>query len=239
MKDFVLAQNWWQFLLMAIVCYGIGCLNFAVIFSRLQKRDITKMGSGNPGTMNMSREFGWRLGVATFACDALKAGIPALISYFIYKNYVFAGTDVAVADLTRYWCGLFVVVGHIFPAQLRFKGGKGIAATLGLCWLSLSCENAWWLPIGLGFFFGLVFFILVTEWGSLGSLVGVTGLSIAQMVIFLSRYGEMVFNPYLVATYLIIFIINVLTWAAHAKNLTRLFAGEEHRTSVRKLAKKK
>ena len=58
MKEFSFAQNWWQFLLRAIVCYFVGCFNFAVLISRLKRNDITKMGSGNPGTMNMSREFG-------------------------------------------------------------------------------------------------------------------------------------------------------------------------------------
>ena len=81
-------------------------------------------------------------------------------------------------------------------------------------------------------------FIFVTEWGSLGSLLGVTGFSLVQMIRFLIRY-EMAFNAYLVALYMIILAINVLTWVAHRQNLSRLFAGEEHHTSIRKLAAKK
>ncbi len=65
---------------MAIVCYFIGCFNFARVISKKRNKDITKIGSGNPGTMNMSREFGWKVGLLTFACDALKGGIPAIIS---------------------------------------------------------------------------------------------------------------------------------------------------------------
>ena len=143
MKSLVFAQDWWQFLLMALICYGIGCVNFALVISRSKKKDITKMGSGNPGTMNMSREFGLKFGLLTFVCDAVKGGLPALISYFIYSGYVFDGTNVLVSDVTRYLCGMFVVIGHIFPVQMRFKGGKGIASTLGLFWFGLSCENAW------------------------------------------------------------------------------------------------
>ncbi len=238
MKEFVFGESWWQFLIWAVVCYFIGCFNFALLISRMKKSDITKMGSGNPGTMNMSREFGLKIGVITFICDAFKGGIPALVSYFVYRNFVFAGTTVAVSDFSRYFCGLFVIIGHIFPVTMKFKGGKGIASTLGLFWLCIATENAWWLLIGFALLWCIVFFIAWTEWGSLGSILGVTGFSVIQMIFFLLRYAFST-SAYMVATYLIIFAINVLTWWAHRKNLSRLFAGEEHRTSVKKLAKKK
>ena len=83
MKEFVFSQGWWQFLVIAIVCYFIGCINFALIISRKKKNDITKIGSGNPGTMNMTREFGWKVGLLTFLCDLLKGGIPTLVIWLI------------------------------------------------------------------------------------------------------------------------------------------------------------
>jgi glycerol-3-phosphate acyltransferase PlsY len=239
MKNFYFSQDWWQFLLMAIVCYFIGCFNFARVIARKRNKDITKIGSGNPGTMNMSREFGLKIGLLTFVCDALKGGVPALVSYFIYRKYQFAGTEFVVSDLTRYYCGLFVVIGHIFPVTTHFKGGKGIASTLGLFWFALSCENAWWILLGFGIAVILVGFIYFTEWGSLGSLLGVTGVSIIQMVIFLSEYGKLPFNAYMACAYMVLFAINVLTWFAHRGNIMRLFAGEEHHTSFKKSSKKK
>ena len=239
MKDFYFSQNWWQFLVMAIVCYLIGCVNFARLISRKRHKDLTKIGSGNPGTMNMSREFGLKVGLLTFVCDALKGGVPALVSYFIYRGYQFAGTQFVVSDFTRYFCALFVIIGHIFPVTIHFKGGKGIASTLGMFWCSLSCESAWWILLGFAVAVVVIGFIYWTEWGSLGSLLGVTGVSIAQMTIFLLRYGKMPFNAYMVATYLFLFALNVLTWCAHHENIARLFAGEEHHTSIKKLAKKK
>lgn len=239
MKDFYFSQGWWQFVFMAIVCYFIGCFNFARFIAKRRNKDITKIGSGNPGTMNMSREFGLKIGLLTFACDALKGGIPAIISYFIYRNYQFAGTEFVVSDLTRYFCGLFVIIGHIFPVTMHFKGGKGIASTLGLYWCALSCEDPWWILFGFGIAVILISFIYYTEWGSLGSLLGVTGVSIIQMVMFLLRYEGMEVNAYMVCAYLVIFAFNVLTWWAHRANLARLFAGEEHHTSIKKLAKKK
>ena len=239
MKSFSFLQNWWQFVIVAIVCYFIGCFNFALLISRAKKRDITKIGSGNPGTMNMSREFGLKVGFITFLCDALKGGVPAIIAFFLYRGYAFEGTTMLVSDFARYLSGLFVVIGHIFPVTMRFKGGKGIASTLGLFWACLSCENPWWILFAFLCLVGIVVFIFFTEWGSLGSLLGVTGFSILQLVIFLLRYGTIAVNAYMVATYLIVFAINVLTWTAHRENLVRLFAGEERHTSIRKLAKKK
>lgn len=239
MQEFSFVESWWQFLVVAIVCYLVGCFNFAVFISRLKGNDVTKLGSGNPGTMNMSREFGLKIGLLTFFCDALKGGIPALIGYFIYRNFVFAGTSVLVADFIRYFCGMFVVVGHIFPVTMRFKGGKGIASTLGLFWVSLSCENIWLLLISFAWLLCLVVFILLTEWGSLGSLLGVSVFSVIQLIIFFFRYNEQGVNAYLVCTYSLILVINLLTWFAHHKNLARLFSGEEHRTSIKKLAQKR
>lgn len=239
MKTFTLSQNWWQFLLIALVCYFIGSFNFARAISKKKHKDITQMGSGNPGAMNMTREFGLKIGLLTFACDAFKGGVPAVICFFLYKNFVFAGTQVLVSDFLRYFCGLCVVIGHIFPYNMKFKGGKGIASTLGLFWVCLACENVWWLLIGLLCFSLIILYIYCSEWGSMGSLIGVSGFSIIQMFIFVQRYSKMPVNAYMVCLYLIIFLINMLTWAAHGKNLSRLFAGEEHHTSIKKLAQKK
>ena len=239
MKNFNFLENWWQFVLIALVCYLIGSFNFARLISKKKHQDITKMGSGNPGAMNMTREFGLKIGLLTFICDALKGGIPAVICFFIYKDFVFAGTSILVADLVRYYCGLFVVVGHIYPYNMKFKGGKGIASTLGLFWICVACENPWWLLFGLFCFALIILYIYKTEWGSMGSLIGVAGFSIIQMIMFIQKYGNLPLNAYMVCLYLIILLINTLTWAAHGKNISRLLAGEEHHTSIKRLARKK
>ena len=66
MKGFSLVHNWWQLVIIGIVCYLFGCINFGWIIARVMKKEITKMGSGNPGTMNVTRELGIKAGVATF-----------------------------------------------------------------------------------------------------------------------------------------------------------------------------
>ena len=242
MTELSFSQLWYYFILMAVACYFIGCFNFAVLIAKAKHKDVHKIGSGNPGTMNMSREFGLKIGLLNFLLDACKGGVAAMISYFIFRNYVFAGTQALVSDVTRYWCGLFVIIGHIWPVTMRFQGGKGIASSMGLFWFCLGCENAW--NILFVFFFlliGIVGYIALTEWGSMGSLLGVTGLSVWQGLIFFFRYDQigMLANAWVVVAFMLVLAINVLTWFAHRKNIVRLFSGEEHRTSVKKLSRGK
>ena len=229
-------------MLIAIVCYLLGSINFAWLISRAMHKDITKLGSGNPGTMNVTRELGIRAGIITFAGDALKGVVPMLVCFFLYRDYYFEGTKVLVSDFVRYFTAVFVVIGHIFPASPFYKGGKGIASTLGIFWCGLSLENAWWILLGFVVAAVIITFIMVTEWGSLGSLFGVSMCSIFQLLYFYTRYADMMkfaLNPYLVCLFLFIVALNLLTWFAHKKNVKRLFAGEEHRTSFKKRHKVK
>lgn len=239
MQSFSFAQNFWQFIIVAVCGYAFGCINFAKLISKSRHRDITKMGSGNPGTMNMFRNFGFAGGALTFIGDALKGGLPVLIVHLLYRNCYFASSAVCVSDFARYFVGVFVVVGHVFPVTMRFKGGKGIASTFGLFWTALSCENVWWILFGASIVAGILLFILFSEWGSLGSLLGVSVFCVAQAVIFFLRYRFLLANVYLVWAFLLMFAIEILTWSAHWQNLLRLFAGEEHRTSFKKIFAKK
>ena len=225
------------FLLCAAACYLTGCFNFAVVISHFKKSDIRNVGSGNPGTMNMTRTFGLKIGAINFFCDVIKGGLPAVIGWLIFRNYVFAGTDVLVSDFARYFCGLFVIIGHIFPVTMKFKGGKGIASTMGLFSFALPCEQWWYFPIAVVFLFGVLGYIAVTEWGSMGSLIGVSGLTVWQASLFIIRYENEITNPWIISLLMILFVINVLTWVAHRKNIYKLFAGEEHHTAVKKRKK--
>ena len=241
MKYLSFSQLWYWLLLIAVVCYFVGCFNFAVIIAKTRHKDVHKIGSGNPGTMNMSREFGLKIGLLNFLLDVCKGGVPALVCFFIFKGCYFAGTQVAVSDFIRYFCGVFVIIGHIYPVTMKFKGGKGIASTLGLFWFCLSCETPWNILAAFAGLLVVLAYIGFTEWGSMGSLLGVSGFSVWQGVIFFLRWSEsgMLKNGWAIATFMLLLALNFLTWFAHRKNLVRLFAGEEHRTSIRKLKKGK
>lgn len=242
MKEIAFSQLWYWLLLCAVVCYFIGCFNFAVLISHFKKSDIRHVGSGNPGTMNMTRTFGLKIGAINFFLDIIKGGLPAVIGWLIFKDYVFSGTagingagdGVLVSDFMRYFCGLFVIIGHIFPVTMKFKGGKGIASTMGLFSFALPCEQWWYFPIAVVFLFGVLAYIAITEWGSMGSLIGVSGLTVWQASLFVVRYEDKLLNVWVVLLLMILLLINVLTWVAHRKNIYKLLAGEEHHTAVKK-----
>lgn len=239
MKEFDISQGWYWLLIGAVVSYFLGCFNFAVLISKIKHDDIRRVGSGNPGAMNISRRYGLKVGLINFFCDGLKGAIPVLVAYFVFRNYYFTGTQVVVSDFLRYFFALFALLGHVFPVTLRFKGGKGISTTIGLLWCSLACEVWWFAFAGLGFFILLFVYAGITEWGSMGSLIGVAGFTIWQAVIFTLRYADMLANAYVALTFMILLALNILTWGAHHKNLYQLMAGEEHRTSLKKMLKKK
>lgn len=233
MKVFELSHIWY-FAIAAVVCYLVGCFNFAVLIAHFKKKNIREIGSGNPGTMNITRSFGLKIGAINFFCDVFKGGIPVLVAYFLFKDYVFENTDVIVSDFARYFFGLFVIIGHIFPVTMKFKGGKGIASTMGMFLFALPCEKWWFIFIAAVFLIGILFFIIITTWGSMGSLIGVTVLSIFQAALFVEKYSYDLKNGWVIAIFSILLIVNVLTWVAHRQNIVRLLTGEEHRTVVRK-----
>ncbi len=105
-----------------VIGYFIGCIQSAYIVGKFNHKDIRKYGSGNLGTTNALRVLGKKAGFVTFVCDIMKAVIAFVICYNIFGKNVEAGV----------YAGLGVVLGHDFPFYLGFKGGKGIAATIGL-----------------------------------------------------------------------------------------------------------
>ncbi len=230
---------WYWFAVMAVVSYFIGCFNFALLISKIKHNDVRKMGSGNPGTMNMSRQFGLKIGALTLFLDMLKGGLPVLAGYLIFRGKVFEGTDVLVSDLARYVCGVSVIVGHIYPVTMRFKGGKGIASTLGMYAFALCCEKWWMLFVVLAILLATLFYIWASEWGSMGSLFGVSMLTAAQGIFFYLRYTESLLNGFVIAVFALLMLDCFLTWFAHRKNILALLAGEEHHTSVKKLSHRK
>lgn len=234
MTEISFASSWYWFLLGAVVCYFIGCFNFAVLISHIKNKDIRGVGSGNPGSMNMTRTFGLKIGAINFFCDVFKGGIPVLVGWLIFKNYYFEGTDYLVADFARYLFGTMVVIGHIFPVTMKFHGGKGIASTMGLLAFALACDMWWYFLIAFVMLVCVLLYIIFTEMGSMGSLLGVSSLTIFQAVVFLLRYSKTPQSVWLIVTLMLLFTINLLTWVAHRKNIYRLLAGEEHHTAVRK-----
>ncbi len=239
MQEFYLTQSWYWLVVGAIVSYLICCFYFEILISKFKHVDIRNVGSGNPGAMNISRRYGLKVGLLNFLCDGLKGAIPVLVAYLVFRGYRFAGTEIIVSDFMRYFYAIFALIGHVFPVTMKFKGGKGISTTIGLLWCAVACETWWFAFVGLALFILLFVYVGFTEWGSMGSLLGVAAFTIWQAVIFTLRYTEYLSNVFIVLTFMFLLLLNIITWGAHHRNLYQLMAGEEHRTSLKKMLKKK
>lgn len=221
-----------------LVSYFIGNINWALIISKLNKKDIRKMGSGNPGTLNMSRNFGLKWGLITFFLDIAKGAIPTLVAFFIFKNKgFFENTNFRIYDLAIYSCGLAVVLGHIFPAVLKFKGGKGIASTIGVFIVCESVQGGAWFVVVIMALVAALAFIYFTEFGAMGSFIAITPPAISGAIRLFLNYGNSVELTliYLILTDMIILLICFFTWFAHRKNIERMLKGEEHPTSIKEM----
>lgn len=254
MKDFVLSEpwfwvipNWVQFVLIVVIAYLVGCFHFARFYCWIKKKDVSKMGSGNPGAMNMIRNFGAGIGFLTFFFDAFKAGIPTIIVYHLYNvgsysggiptGAVFAETQFPVGCFAAFLCGVCVVLGHVFPATSKFKGGKGISSGVGLFWLMLGMANPWFWLIGFGFILTWPVTISLTKAGSICSMSYLAGFGIWQIGVLFNSYGTGSLWSALCVAF--IFGVVALSWVAHHKNIRCLMSGEEHETVLIKKKKKK
>ncbi|MBQ7307421.1 MAG: glycerol-3-phosphate acyltransferase [Clostridia bacterium] len=212
------------YILLIIGSYFIGNISFARLISALKKEDITKKGSGNPGTINMIRNYGIKLGGLTLILDALKGAIPSLVGYL-----VFGGKANEIHSLIGlYMCGVSTIVGHIYPVCYKFKGGKGIASTLGV----FLVAN----PTSLLIFFLIAFiYMLFFDYGSVASLLIVSALTIIESYMISLTATN---NTECLILCILLFAIFGLTWFAHRKNIFRLLTGKENKTNLLKGLKK-
>ena len=234
-------NNYLLLLLFAIASYLFGNINWAIIISKIKRVDIRKMGSGNPGTLNMSRNLGLGAGLLTFFLDILKGVIPTLVVFLFTFDKIFDNTEFIVADIGIFLCGFFAVLGHIYPVFLKFKGGKGIATTIGV-FLVCSFIYGWeWGAVAIMALVGAAVFIYFTEFGAMGSFIAITPPAIGATIRLFLTYNYTV-NMYSFALYIItntlIFAICLFTWFAHRHNIERMLAGEEHPTSIKQMVVK-
>ena len=182
----------------AVLAYFIGTIQTAILISRgIAKKDVRDYGSGNAGSTNMVRTFGWGLGALTFLGDVAKGALVSLVCGWI-------GGDVCVL-----FGGIFVIVGHVFPVQYGFKGGKGVASTFGIM-LAIN-------PLVALITFVVCFLVaIITRFVSVGSLLGALAFFIASL--FMGR-GLII----LLFAILLLFIL-----FTHRSNISRLIKGTEN-----------
>ena len=201
---------YFYYILLAVVSYFIGNVNFARVVAKFKHDDITKYGSGNPGTLNTWRAFGFWAGITTFLLDMLKGVVAALIGCFVMP---LLGCD---AEIALYVAGFAVVLGHIFPIIFKFKGGKGIATSVGVFFVA-----NWWVAL-----IALVVMIvgmLFVKYASIFTIGFVIAMSIVEICVC---------NPADWINYLFICGILLLVIYAHRANIKRLFEGKENKTEL-------
>ena len=193
--------NLWTGIVCVLTGYFLGNIQTAIIVSRAYYHDdVRNHGSGNAGSTNMVRVYGYRPGAITFAGDFLKAAAGIVIGQLV------CGT------LGGYLAGLFVVVGHCWPVLDGFRGGKGVASSCGIAVLTFPLGAAIALIAG-----GII--LAVNKRVSLMSLISIVLFFLATLILRTANVPLVVLAGLLVA----------IIYVRHIDNIKRLLHGEEQR----------
>ncbi|MGX4598707.1 glycerol-3-phosphate 1-O-acyltransferase PlsY [Faecalimicrobium sp. JNUCC 81] len=199
-----------SYIMIIIIAYLLGNISTSyIVAKRLTGEDIRTQGSGNAGSTNVLRTHGKKAGAMTFIGDVLKGIVAVFISEMIAK---IVGLDVVTAG---YVAVVGVVCGHNWPAFLGFRGGKGVATSLG----AMIAVN----PI-IALICLLVFIVIVaiTKYVSLGSVVGI---AMSPIIMMFSKNQKGI----LVTLFLTISVIYT-----HRENIKRLLKGTERKIGQKK-----
>ena len=209
------------YIIMALIAYAIGSISSSVIVTKkLAGFDVREKGSGNAGSTNVLKKKKKKAALITLVCDILKGVVAVLIAKIL--GLIFANSNQA---LLVEIAGLAVVVGHTFPVFFGFKGGKGVATSLGI----LLVVN---LKIGLICLIFALALMILTRWVSLGSISA--AVLFAVLAIFIH-------DGYIVE-YSLSFVIFAILFAAfviynHRSNVVRIMNGTENRLDFSKFKK--
>ena len=206
------------YILIAIAAYLIGSVNFSVLISKkMAGFDVRTKGSGNAGTTNVLRTIGKKAAAITLVADILKGVVSIIIAVILGK--IASNSDKA---LLVQIAGIAVILGHTFPIFFEFKGGKGVATSLGI----LLVTN--W-QIGLICLVFAIVLMVITKMVSVGSigaaiLFPVLTLFITENYIVTEGSGYFVYS----------IIIALIVAFNHRANIKRLIEGKENKISFKK-----
>ena len=198
-------------LIAAFVSYYVGGMNLAISISRaVYHEDIRERGSGNPGFTNFKRIYGNRYVWFVFAFDLLKGAILALIFGWLIEKQ---GFD---RQLGAAFSGAFAMLGHSFPAQFHFRGGKGFLVLLSVLWIL-----DWRAGLTAAIF--MVILLLATKFMSLATMCALTAGAVCLFFFGCTSLAAMLY-----AACVLFMIIR------HRANIHRLIAGTEAKFSLHK-----
>lgn len=189
---------WWYYIVCIAVGYLCGCLNTAAIIARCKGFDIRTKGSGNAGASNALVTMGKGAAVITALCDIFKAFIPVLAVRFLLS-----GVHLPVVT------GIAVILGHMFPFWMQFRGGKGYASLLGMI-LALD----WRFFLVCMVILGLI--LLITRFIAIATVTCALALPVYWQIMT----GEWIDTVLLTA-------LAVLIFSKHIQNFKRIKDGTE------------
>lgn len=195
-----------------ILFYLIGSINFAYIVSKFKNIDISKSGSGNPGTSNVMRTMGRKFAVLVLMGDLSKGLLPVVL--FPNDEYLI------------FYC-LIAIIGHIFPIFYGLNGGKGVATYVG-AYIGITQLNPFDVSIFESIFFqifnipifAMVYFLII-KFLRVSALASLITVGLTSMLLLI--------NINLLEFRAVIVIINILILVKHSENLKRLINGEENK----------
>lgn len=204
-----------------VIGYLFGIIQSAYIYGKMNGIDIREHGSGNAGTTNALRVLGKKAGAIVFAGDFLKCFIAIYLVQFIFRN---SAAD--ILPLVGIYGATGCILGHNFPVQLNFRGGKGIACTAGLL-------AAFDVRIGIIALITFLAIVIATRYVSLGSMVIVT-----EFALFIIIFGQLGFyhmaQSSLIEMYVLVIFLAGMAIYRHRANIVRLLNGTENKIFAKK-----
>lgn len=215
------------YIIMGMIAYLIGSVNFSILISKkVAGFDVREKGSGNAGTTNMLRTVGKGAAVVTLILDILK-GVVAIYIAILYGNIIAKLTNLQVDNaILVQIAGVFVILGHTYPIYFGFKGGKGVATSLGI----LLTTN---YQIGLICLVFAIVLMILTKMVSVGSLGA--AILFPVLTLFLAKENFIVPGNYLLYS----IIIALIVIFNHRSNVQRLLNGTENKISFKKKEEEK
>ena len=210
------------YLIVGIIAYLIGSINFSVLISKkMAGFDVREKGSGNAGTTNMLRSVGKKAAAITLICDILK-GVISIVIAIIVGN-IAKNLD---RELLLQIAGIAVVLGHTFPIFFGFKGGKGVATSLGVLLMS-----NW--QIGLICLVFAVVLMALTRMVSLGSCAAAVLFPV--LTLFINQHYTVLTDGKSGRVYFVYSVIlAIIVLYNHRSNIKRILNGTENKLSFKK-----
>ncbi len=197
-----------QIILTVLACYFLGNHNGAICVSAMLHDDVRTHGSGNAGLTNFIRNYGAGRSILVIVIDVCKAILACLLAGIIFEPYGYRLEGMTLG-------GVFVMLGHDFPALQGFRGGKGILSGWFIAWM---------IDWRIGLLIAIVFFTayLLTQYVSLGSVLAAATFGVGFVIFHYDSLPVMIGGLFM----------SILTIYMHRGNIVRLVKGEERKTNL-------